>query len=144
MLDMFINNNWKKIKSIADICKLNSDTLVIKLHGFINNSGFALKQLCNYLNINYDYKLWILHDDMDFAFGDFKIHQSRRSGHNGIRNILQVQKEFHARISIGIGEPAIRNQNSMSAYALANFTKDEQMKLKNVSLQIYSELSKLL
>ncbi|MDR1433374.1 MAG: aminoacyl-tRNA hydrolase [Puniceicoccales bacterium] len=110
---------------------------------FMNGSGTAVSQLCNYYKIS-PKGVIIIHDDVAFAVGDYRIHIRESSGgHNGIADILsKIGSEF-TRYRIGIGAVA-NEQIELSEYVLGKFTGEELQILKSKTSEILEHLQLLL
>lgn len=95
---------------------------------FMNNSGHAIKAYCAlHQDINVSEDLWVLHDELDVAFGLLKVAYNRSAaGQNGVKNIIDQlgTKEFN-RIRIGIGSENARMTSSQD-YVLKNFSSTEK------------------
>ena len=73
---------------------------------FMNNSGWAVRDLVNWFKIEHD-QLIVIYDDIDLDPGDLRIREKGSSGsHNGMKSIIQcLGSDRFKRIRIGIGEP---------------------------------------
>ncbi|KAK3359540.1 peptidyl-tRNA hydrolase [Lasiosphaeria hispida] len=74
--------------------------------------------------------LVLVHDDLEEELGAVKIRQWTRShrGHNGVKSVLaslrpDAQSPPWARISVGIGRPAERDQSVVSDFVLSKMPK---------------------
>lgn len=81
---------WKnKEKFKAEMSKFNN-LLLAKPQTWMNNSGISVALLTNFYKITPD-NIWIIHDDIDIALGNFKIQKNRRSaGHKGVQSIIEM------------------------------------------------------
>jgi len=80
------------------------DVVLAKPMAFMNRSGPPLQKLAHYFRIPGEDML-VIHDDIDLAFGRFKIKEKGgHGGHNGIRSIMDAfgGGDF-ARLRIGVG-----------------------------------------
>ncbi|KAI1635707.1 peptidyl-tRNA hydrolase [Biscogniauxia mediterranea] len=83
--------------------------------------------------------LVVVHDDLEEDLATVKIRQWKSShrGHNGVKSILASLKPSQfpgtrlARISIGIGRPDARDQNSVSDYVLKKMTRYQKDNIEN-------------
>lgn len=83
---------------------------LIKPQTFMNRSGQALRDWLTYKNISTDLAdlhrdLLVIHDELDFAPGVWKIQRDRSSaGHNGVQSIIdQLGSKDFTRLRMGIG-----------------------------------------
>lgn len=86
--------------------KLDSKIGVVVLDGFMNQSGEYLQKIIK--NTNWQPQdLIVVHDDLDLAFGDFKIQFGRgAAGHHGVESIIEaLGTDQFWRVRIGIGRP---------------------------------------
>ena len=118
--------------------KINDETVYLfKPQTFMNLSGQAVRALMDYYKIDVK-DLVVIHDDMDFEVGHFKIKtHGSPAGHNGIKNIIEClgTPEFK-RVRVGIG----RCQENDIDYVLGKFSKEESKLMKNVALQVCEAL----
>ena len=113
----------------------NETVIVLKPQTFMNLSGECVREFVNYFDIDLDDVL-IIHDDVDFEIGTFKVKVKGSSGgHNGMKNILENLKvESINRIRVGIS----KNNIPLIDYVLQKFSKEDLDKL-NGCLPIISE-----
>lgn len=120
---------------------LNGDKVVF-LNCFMNESGKCLRQILksqipNSKNME---NLCIVHDDLDLAFGEFKIQFGRgAAGHHGVESVIEAfgTKDFW-RIRIGIGSPPANIPPDN--FVLMPFREEEAEKLASVFESIVKEL----
>jgi|AntAceMinimDraft_17_1070374.scaffolds.fasta_scaffold14450_4 PTH1 family peptidyl-tRNA hydrolase len=77
--------------------------ILAKPQTFMNHSGRAVKQLQEKFNLPPE-DIWVIHDDLDIPFGEFKIVYGRgAAGHKGVASIIQYldNQDFH-RLRLGI------------------------------------------
>lgn len=93
----------------ADIAKANiagNRVYLLKPDTYMNLSGKSVSPFVNYYNIPKE-NLFIVHDEMDFDFGVFKIKRGGgAAGHNGVKSVQELlgYNDFY-RIRLGIGKP---------------------------------------
>src|SRR3989344_2669205 len=117
----------------AEVCKLNN-TLLIKPHTFVNNSGEAVSQIVNFYRIDLN-DLTVIHDDVDMEFGAVRLKKGMGSGgHHGVENIIEKlgTKEFW-RLKIGVGRPDPPLAYDVEDWVLTDFTPDELAKLAGLT-----------
>ncbi len=83
--------------------------MLAKPQTYMNRSGSSVAALCRYYRVSAA-DLFVVHDDIDLAWGKIKLRAavpSGHGGHNGIRDILQHfgDSAFH-RIKVGVGRPS--------------------------------------
>ncbi len=117
---------------------MNGEKVIfMKPQTYMNDSGRAVRHFVNYFKINVE-DILILHDDMDFDIGKFKIKQSGSSaGHNGIKSIIEnLGTEDFKRIRIGISKA----ENDTIDYVLGDFNQDEMKEMSEVIDQLKNVL----
>ncbi len=90
----------------------------------MNKSGQGLKAFLMSTGIK-DYELVVLHDDIDLAFGRFRIKKgSSDGGHNGIKSIdSSLGHNDYWRFKIGLGRPP--STLDPAEFVLSKFKNDE-------------------
>lgn len=109
---------WKFEKKFdAEICRVDSQILIVKPQTLMNASGYSVLKILRYyrhgvLPLADDMKilkdLWVIHDDLDLPLGKIKIAIGRGSaGHRGIQSIIDAlgNRDF-VRFRLGIGRPS--------------------------------------
>ena len=93
--------------------------LLVKPETYMNNSGFAIKELFLFFKLNSD-DLVVIHDDLDLKVGKIKAKVGGgHAGHNGLRSIDQQISTEYLRLRIGIDRPVYKSQ--VANYVLSNF-----------------------
>lgn len=108
----------------------NDDKIIfLKPITYMNNSGEAVRKFLDYYKISVE-DILIIHDDMDFDIGEFKIKKNGGpAGHNGIRSIINhLNTQDFKRIRIGIS----REKEDKVNYVLGKFSNSDLEKLNNV------------
>lgn len=129
----FVHLNWQT-NFHSEILEGGGDskTSFIKPQTFMNESGAAVKAVCDFYKLNIKNDLIIIHDDSDLALGTIRATASASSaGHNGVQDIIDRlgTKDFH-RVRIGIESRELKSELTTEAFVLQNFTADELKKLK--------------
>lgn len=77
---------------------------------FMNNSGFAVRDLMNWYKCEHD-ELIVIYDDIELPPGDIRIREKGSAGtHNGMRNIVkELNTEQFARVRIGTKTDELAN-----------------------------------
>ncbi len=102
---------------------------LVKPQTYMNLSGNAVAQICNYYKIPLDTNLIIAYDDTDLPLGNLRIRENGSAGgHNGMKSIINALRgESFIRIRLGIGE---KNTDDLADYVLGKMTADENSVLK--------------
>lgn len=98
--------------------------ILLKPQDFMNSSGIATSFAVKELQVD-NSNVLVIHDDMDFEFGQFKIKSGGGyGGHKGIQSIIdKIGKDFN-RFKIGIGRP---NKGQIAIdYVLSDFNMSER------------------
>lgn len=95
----------------------------------MNDSGFAVKKIIDYFDIDIK-DLIVIVDDLDRSVGKLRIKKTGSSGgHNGLKSIVsQTGAEEYLRIRVGIGRPAFEH-DSVINHVLGEFSKTEWQEL---------------
>lgn len=150
-VDYYLKNlspDWQS-KFKSEICQLVSGTEIImfaKPQTFMNNSGEAVKEICDFYKIEPEKDLLVIHDDKDLPIGISGIREaddSSSAGHNGVQNIIDKlgTQNFH-RIRIGIARPD--NQLPTDAFVLQDFPPDDWRILQSTLPDINAKIENFL
>lgn len=84
----------------------NERVVLAKPETFMNNSGFAARDLVNWYKCE-NSELIVIYDDIDIPIGTLRIREGGSSGtHNGMRSIIyQLGFDDFPRVRVGIGHP---------------------------------------
>ena len=140
-----VDNFRHERKFESDVLKLDEvktvlgdDVLFVKPQTYMNESGRAVIKLIDYYKLNPVSDLMLVHDDLDLAFGKYKIQPKGPRVHNGVNSVVQAVNALDFwRIRIGIaGEHysaiKMRGGTMKDDYVLKNFSKNELEMLGNV------------
>lgn len=117
----------------------NGDTIYLKPHTYMNNSGQSVLAVKQYYNIT-DNQIIIIHDDSDIALGEYKIQTNRGSGgHHGIDSIFEHISPAVKRIRIGIRAERFIGQKAQE-FVLRHITEDDKLVLEKVYRQVQENL----
>lgn len=117
----------------------NGDTIYLKPHTYMNNSGQAVLAVKQYYNIPDD-KIIIIHDDSDIVLGEYKIQANRGSGgHHGIDSIFQHISPAVTRIRIGIRAERFMGQKAKE-FVLRAISEEDKIILEQVYRQVQENL----
>jgi PTH1 family peptidyl-tRNA hydrolase len=121
--------------------------IFLKPQTYMNDSGQALKTICNFYKMDLSKDLLVIHDDTDLPFGEIRATDSSSSaGHNGVQSIIDniSTQDFH-RVRIGVETRASRDDLPTDAFVLQNFSDDEIKKLQaDILPKVKAEVEKFL
>lgn len=116
-----------------------ADTIYLKPHTYMNNSGQSVLALKQYYNIS-DNEIIIIHDDSDISLGEYKIQTNRGSGgHHGIDSIFEHISSAVTRIRIGIRAERFTAQKAKE-FVLRHITEDDKVILEQVYKKVQENL----
>jgi PTH1 family peptidyl-tRNA hydrolase len=133
-LDSYFRTNkhkFKKDKKFNGLVLKIGNTVFLKPHTFMNNSGQSIKSAIDFYNIELE-DILVIYDDLDLPLGKTRLReQGSAGGHNGIKSIINhIKTDEFKRVRVGIdSNPLIETKN----YVLGKFSKDE---LKIIELTI--------
>ncbi len=106
--------------------------IFLKPQTYMNDSGQALKLICNFYKIDLSKDLLVIADEVDLPFGSIRLtNSSSAAGHNGIKSLIEnLGTQDFNRIRIGVETRETRDQIPTDAFVLQNFTDDELAKLE--------------
>jgi len=115
--------------------------ILLKPLTYMNDSGQALKVICNFYKMDLAKDLLVIHDDVDLPFGTFRpTESSSAAGHNGIQSIIDnLGTQNFPRLRIGIEARASRADLPTEAFVLQNFTDQE---LTQLNSEIFPQIKK--
>ena len=122
----------KKFRSLVSRGSLApTDLLLAQPQTFMNLSGEAVSVICKFYRLQPEKDLIVVYDDLDLAFGEFKITRVSPHGHNGINHIVQLlkQKDF---LQLRLGTDHRQGDRTISGmdYVLQPFTGAELVQLR--------------
>jgi PTH1 family peptidyl-tRNA hydrolase len=104
---------------------LRAEAMIMKPLTFMNNSGWAVRQVVDYFHIRLQHVL-IIFDDFQLPFGKLRL-RSRGSdgGHNGMASVIQhLGTQEVPRLRLGIGNEFVKGETIK--HVLSSFSKEEQ------------------
>ncbi len=106
--------------------------IFLKPQTFMNDSGQALKVICNFYKMDLAQDLLVVHDDVDLPLGTIRATESASAaGHKGVQSIIDnLSTQKFQRIRIGIETRADKTIPPTDDYVLQNFTEEEIRKLQ--------------
>ena len=115
-------------RSVYGEGRIGSEKVVLaKPETFMNNSGFAVRDLLNWYKVDHDH-LIIVYDDADIPVGTLRMREKGSAGsHNGMKSIVyQLGFDDFPRVRIGIGGAA----HGMIGHVLGAFSEEEAPEVK--------------
>ncbi len=94
-------------RSVFGEGRFGSERVVLaKPDTYMNNSGWAVRDLVNWYKVEHD-RLLIVYDDADIPLGTIRVREGGSSGsHNGMKSIIyQLGFDDFPRVRVGIGAP---------------------------------------
>ncbi len=108
--------------------------VLVKPQTFMNRSGSSVAAVCRYYRVAAA-DLFVVHDDIDVAWGKVKLRAavaSGHGGHNGIRDILQHWGESaFNRIKVGVGRPGNVHMDVVD-WVLSELTTEQTSQLEEL------------
>jgi PTH1 family peptidyl-tRNA hydrolase len=112
-----------------------NDIFCVKPTTYMNRSGQAVRQVCDYYQLEPE-KTLVICDDFNLPFGTLR-YRSKGSdgGHNGLKSIIyHLQSDNFSRLRVGIGNPSTDTID----FVLNKFSKKET-ELLNELLPVCSD-----
>ncbi len=136
--------NAKKDFLVSDKIISEKNIFLIKPLTFMNLSGKAVKEFLKKRGI---FKIGqnepgdnivLIHDDLDLAFGSYKIKFGGSGGsHNGVNSVIDsIQSKNFIRLKLGINSDLKKQFDSGADFVLSNFSKEEIKKMPHVFITI--------
>jgi len=132
----------KKLKS--EISKKPGSNLIIaKPQTFMNESGVAVRALCDFYKIK-PADVIVVHDDKDIPLGEYKIQTNRGpAGHNGVISIItHLGTQDFTRVRVGIKTD--KKIDDTANFVLDKFSKAEIKILDEVIKKVVKEIKILI
>ena len=107
------------------------DIVCIKPTTYMNNSGLAIIEYCNYHDHSLE-NLLIIYDDIDLPLGKLKFKlEGGTGGHRGLESVIyHMKSENFCRLRIGISEENMHMPSEK--YVLLPFKKENEDMIKTV------------
>jgi peptidyl-tRNA hydrolase, PTH1 family len=135
-------------KSEMQILGNGQDRVIfMKPQTYMNDSGQALKVICNFYKMDLAKDLLVVHDEVDLPFGTIrKTEDSSSAGHNGIKSIIEnIGTQNFQRLRIGVETRASREEMPTDAFVLQDFSEEELKKLNDAIFpQVKKEVEKFI
>jgi len=134
IIDQLVNQRSLKYKVGKGDYIIASDNnlMFVKPTTFVNNSGFAIKQILNYYNKIRINDIMIIYDDIDINLGDIRFKANGSDGgHNGMKSIIyHLESNIFNRLKIGIATD--ENMKPSEEYVLKPFSRKNIKLVKEV------------
>jgi PTH1 family peptidyl-tRNA hydrolase len=86
------------------------DLVLLKPTTYMNRSGLAVRQLCDFYKVAADDVL-VAHDELDLPVGTVRLKSGGgHGGHNGLRDIIAHIGETFWRLRLGVGHPGHKTE----------------------------------
>jgi peptidyl-tRNA hydrolase, PTH1 family len=100
------------------------DLVLLKPTTYMNRSGLAVRQLCDFYKVATDDVL-VAHDELDLPVGTVRLKNGGgHGGHNGLRDIIAHIGETFWRLRLGVGHPG--NKTEVIDYVLTRAPRAEE------------------
>ena len=132
----------KDFKSEAFTLDTDREKIIfLKPQTYMNDSGLALKLICNFYKVDFVKDVLVVHDEVDLPFGTLRSTDGASdAGHNGIKSIInELGTQNFSRLRVGIETRDSRDAMPTENFVLQNFTNEEMEKLNN---EIFPEIKK--
>jgi len=129
----------KKFQSeFAEVKFGNKKCYLQKPVTFMNNSGLAVRDACNFYRIPVK-NVIVMHDDITLDPGRFKLKTGGSDGgHNGLTSIITNLGDWDFQhLKLGIGAKANKEQ-PLADYVLQSFSPDAKKALEGLFEEIYN------
>lgn len=144
ILENSIISKYISIKN-GFLCKIKldlaNDIYLLKPNTFMNDSGVAIEEVCNLLNITPE-EILVIHDEIHFKSNKFSLKFAGSSGgNNGLKSIISKIGEDFWRLRIGVDKPEDNSQ--LLNWVLSNPNEEDLNNILNNFKIILSDLSLL-
>jgi len=114
--------------SLAKVSVVGSELYLVRLDGYMNESGVNLKNVLKFLKCNIS-ECVVAYDDIGLDLGRVKISENiSAGGHNGISDIMARCGNSFARLRIGIGAKSHKDMD-LADYVLGRLSDEEKSSL---------------
>lgn len=105
--------------------------ILVKPQTYMNNSGEAIREICDYYKVDCESELIVIYDDISLDVGMIRIRdKGSAGGHNGIKSIIShLSTQVFLRIKVGVGEKD--SHIDLVNHVLGHFDKDDQAVMKD-------------
>jgi peptidyl-tRNA hydrolase, PTH1 family len=100
------------------------DLVLLKPTTYMNRSGLAVRQLCDFYKVAAD-EVLVAHDELDLPVGTVRLKSGGgHGGHNGLRDTIAHIGETFWRLRLGVGHPG--NKAEVIDYVLTRAPRAEE------------------
>ena len=101
--------------------------ILMKPLTYMNLSGEAVRQVCDYYRVDVEEQLLVISDDIDLEIGQLRMRKKGSAGgHNGLKNIIQhLGTDAFCRIRIGVGGKPDPDYD-LADFVLGHFNKEDR------------------
>jgi PTH1 family peptidyl-tRNA hydrolase len=100
------------------------DLVLLKPTTYMNRSGLAVRQLCDFYKVAAD-EVLVAHDELDLPVGTVRLKSGGgHGGHNGLRDTIAHIGEAFWRLRLGVGHPG--NKTEVIDYVLTRAPRAEE------------------
>ena len=114
-------------KYSGEAARLNvsgQDLVLLKPTTYMNRSGLAVRQLCDFYKVAAD-EVLVAHDELDLPVGTVRLKSGGgHGGHNGLRDTIAHIGETFWRLRLGVGHPG--NKAEVIDYVLTRAPRAEE------------------
>ncbi len=145
VVDRLVASGWKKSKSgLVHFAWIGSKVEVIKPQTFMNRSGEAVAYAVGKHSLKLE-NLYVIHDDLDIALGEYKIQQGKGPKiHNGLNSVTEkLKSENYWRVRVGIENRGEGDKIPGRAYVLQKFSIEEEKILNDAMDSIVEEIKRV-
>lgn len=118
---------FKNLKnSLVSYVDVKGERIILALpQTFMNNSGFAVRQLLNEYKIS-SKDIIVCYDDLDLPFATVKLRlKGGAGGHHGMESIIsEIESKFFPRVRFGVKKDEIEKEETVS-YLLSKLTEQD-------------------
>lgn len=121
-----ISVSEKKFKSLVGKGVIEGQKVILlKPLTYMNLSGEAIREACDYYKIDSETELIVIYDDIALPVGQLRVRpKGSAGGHNGIKNIIaHLGSEVFMRVRIGVGDKPSRMD--LKDHVLGHFSKED-------------------
>lgn len=124
---------WKESKKFNSLVAKVGDMILVKPLTFVNASGFAVKKLVDFYQVEPE-DIWVVHDDVDLPLGKMKIRLGgAAAGHHGVESIIdKLGADRFVRFRLGIGHTGRGADELVERYVLREFDVNEKTEVKGM------------
>ena len=138
-----------KAKSLKALKKTEGTEkiMLVKPQTFMNESGRSVGKFMRFYKIRPE-NLWLVHDDLDIALGEYKVQFGRgpkvHKGVNSVERELGNGEFWRVRIGVENRDPIMRRKMPGEKYVLGKFTDEERRLIGKITKEAVEKLINLL